>query len=366
MTSHDGQEGAATATRRERVTAIIDAAGRVAHDLNNQITVLLGALDMALLETGPGGRATLTQARRAAERIIKLVHALQRLGAERQPATRPVDLVAEVRRAADRLSRWRGPDVEVSVLAASPTLPVITDPDLLENALVNVLVNAGRAVVSKGRIDISIESDADRWHITVADDGPGIDPALLERVFDPLVTTRRLPGAGLGLSNALLALAALDGDIALAAREGRGTSVTLSAPYLAAGAIIPTRAPAVLVRGKGRILVVDDSPVALMEAHAILAGAGYEVMLARGHGRALDRLAEGFRPDLILAESVLYEGGAPELLDWLQQREQSVPMLASVFEGESSPAEADRYAAVVTKPFDAHSLTATANETLAR
>ncbi len=366
MTHHDGQEGAAAAARRERVTAIVAAAGRIAHDLNNQLTVLLGALDMALLEGGPGSRTTLTQARRAAERIIKLVNALQRLSADRTPAPRPVDLVAEVQRAADRISRWRGEGVKVTVSAAAQALPVITDPDLLEDALVNVLANAGRAVVRKGSIDIVIESDEDRWHITISDDGPGIDPALVDRVFDPLATTRRLPGAGLGLSHALLSLAALEGDVVVAAREGRGTVVTLSAPYLAAGAVVPTRAPAVLVRGTGRVLVVDDSPVALMEAHAILAGAGYEVMLARGHGRALDRLAEGFRPDLVIAESVLFEGGAPELLDWLEQREQSVPMLASVFEGESSPAEADRYAAVVTKPFDAHSLTATAAETLTR
>ena len=168
----------------------------------------------------------------------------------------------------------------------------------------------------------------------------------------------------MGLSHALLALAALGGDVSLAPRDGGGAEAVLSAPLQRATGPVAERPPAVLVRGSGRVLVVDDSPVLLMAAHTILTGAGYDVTLARGHGRALDHLTSGLRPDLIFAEAVLYDGGAAELLEWLRQRDQATPVIATVFTGEQAPVDADRFAAVVTKPFDAHSLSATAAEAL--
>lgn len=363
MTGPGTKNGAASAARRQRVNAIVDAAARLSHDLGNQLTVLLGVLDFARNEAPPGATAQrIGEAQRAAQRIAKLVHAMQRLGAPRHTERRPVDLVATVQRVLQRFDGWLPAGVTLRLASGPDALGVVTDAALVDAALVHVLVNAARAVDMQGTIEVSVETDDERWRITVQDDGPGVPADLVERVFDPLVTTRRMPGAGLGLSTALLSMAAIDGDVLLS--SDNGTRVTLTAPLERAPGPVAAPPPAVLVRGRGSVLVVDDSPVTLMEAHAILAGAGYEVALARGHERALDQLTSGTRADLILAETVLYDGGAAELLDWLRQREQATPVIGTVFRGEPAPPDAEQFASVVTKPFDAHSLSAEVAERL--
>ena len=164
--------GGGAETRRQRVKAIARMAGRISHDLNNQLTVLLGVLDLALLDSDERSRRALHDARRAADRITKMVYALQRLDAERRVSPRPVDLASVVRGVADRTRNWVSERVAVTVQSDIDTLPVVTDPELVEQALVNVVVNAARAVGERGTIEIAIDADDATWHIAVRDDGP--------------------------------------------------------------------------------------------------------------------------------------------------------------------------------------------------
>lgn len=356
-------EGAAL--RRARVQAISASAGRIAHELNNQLTVLLGHLDLALLGADAASRHKLASVRHAGQRITKLVGALERLSTPRRAEPRSVDLISEVRDVVSRFAgRLESPD-GIRVVCDLDALPVTTDPRLVYDALVNILANAVQATEEQGHIDVTVIVDENHWHIRVSDDGPGFDDSVEGRAFDPLVTTRRMPGSGLGLSHALLDMAAIEGDVVIESSRGRGAQVTLSAPREPARGLVDVRAPRVLVRGTGTVLVVDDAPVALMNAYAVVAGAGYKAVLARGFSRALDHLTQGLQPDLILSEAVLYDGGAGDIMDWLAKRQQSVPTIAAVFAGEAPPVDTDRFEAVVTKPFDAHSLTALMAETLA-
>ncbi|MEM1439565.1 MAG: hybrid sensor histidine kinase/response regulator [Pseudomonadota bacterium] len=351
--------------RQSRIRAIGETVARISHELNNQLTVLLGHVDLALLGADAANRDALRHVRTAGERIAKLVAALERLSVRRQPATRGVDLVAETKEAMGRFAHWTAAEGSVQLVSEHDELAVVTDPVLVHEALLHILANAVRATDERGDIDVHLGTENGQWHITVSDNGPGFDPALSGREFDPLTTTRRMPGAGLGLSHALLAMAALDGDVVIERPSGRGARVTLQAPLLPADGPVPPRTPRVLVPGQGTVLIVDDAPVALMEAYDIVAGAGYDVVLARGYSRALDQLMRGVRPDIVLAEAVLYDGGAEELAAWLAQRQQTPPVIATAFAVESPPAGSQAFAAVVTKPFDAHSLTALLAETLA-
>ncbi|MEO1593837.1 MAG: hybrid sensor histidine kinase/response regulator [Pseudomonadota bacterium] len=355
----------AEADRRARVHAIGDTVARISHELNNQLTVLLGQVDLSLLGADARTREALGQVRAAGQRITKLVAALEQLGVRREPAERGVDLVAEVSEVMSRFERWTAAEGSVRLITDHDALPVITDPRLVYEALLHILANAVRATDERGDIEVRLDTEGNRWHIAVSDNGPGFDPALSGREFDPLTTTRRMPGAGLGLSHALLAMAALDGDVVIENTPGRGARVSLHAPLVPATGLVPPRTPSVLVPGSGTVLIVDDAPVALMEAYGIVAGAGYDVVLARGYNRALDQLTRGVRPDIVLAEAVLYDGGAEELAGWLAQRQQTAPVIATAFGAESPPAATQAFTAVVTKPFDAHSLTALLAETLA-
>ncbi|MEM9322122.1 MAG: hybrid sensor histidine kinase/response regulator [Pseudomonadota bacterium] len=338
---------------------------RVSHELNNQLTVLLGHVDLALLGADPASRDALRHVRTAGERIAKLVAALERLSVRREPATRGVDLVAEIKEVMDRFAHWTAAKGSVRLISEHDEFAVVTDPKLVYEALLHILANAVRATDERGDIEVHLGTENGQWHIAVSDNGPGFDAALSGREFDPLTTTRRMPGAGLGLSHALLAMAALDGDVVIEPKQVRGARVTLQAPLVPADGPVPPRTPRVLVPGQGTVLIVDDAPAALMEAYGIVAGAGYDVVLARGYSRALDQLTRGVRPDIVLAEAVLYDGGAEAIADWLAQRQQTAPVIATAFGTESPPAETQAFTAVVTKPFDAHSLTALLAETLA-
>ena len=351
--------------RQTRVRAIGETVARVSHELNNQLTVLLGHVDLALLGADAANRNALRHVRTAGERIAKLVAALERLSVRREPAPRGVDLVAEIKEVMDRFAHWTAAEGSVRLVSEHDELAVVTDPRLVYEALLHILANAVRATDERGDIEVHLGTDNGQWRISVTDNGPGFDPALSGREFDPLTTTRRMPGAGLGLSHALLAMAALDGDVVIESPKGRGARVALQAPLLPADGPVPPRTPRVLVPGQGTVLVVDDAPVALMEAYGIVAGAGYDVVLARGFNRALDQLTRGVRPDIVLAEAVLYDGGAEELASWLAQRQQTAPVIAMSFGPDAPPAATHAFTAVVTKPFDAHSLTALLAETMA-
>jgi CheY-like chemotaxis protein/anti-sigma regulatory factor (Ser/Thr protein kinase) len=176
--------------------------------------------------------------------------------------------------------------------------PIVADPARLTQGVVNVLTNAIEAVGESGTIAVTTRlsaEDGERAEIVIRDDGPGINPQILPRVFQPFVTTKSRRGAGLGLAVAHGIVHAHGGDIHLDSRPGAGTTVTISVPM----DVAPTPSPE-----STKVLVVDDDPDFLEQERIMLEGMGFVVVTAERSDEALEvsdrEIPDAFVLDLMM------------------------------------------------------------------
>jgi signal transduction histidine kinase len=222
------RERTAALVRAARASSAGTMAGGVAHEFNNLLGGILGCADEALDEPlSEDARAMVEMIRKTATRGVGMTKAM--LGATRadpeyaecDPEALLDEALAEVRPAAG---------IEVVRTRAQVKFPA--DSVMLRQVLTNLIRNATTALGESGRLELSVEEAAGEVRIVVADDGPGIDPAVREILFEPFVTTRRggREGAGLGLFLAERLVASHEGNIDLESEPGRGTRFTIRLP----------------------------------------------------------------------------------------------------------------------------------------
>jgi len=217
--------------RADRLAALGELMAGVAHEIRNPLTAIRGF--MQLLESCDDIREWQEYGPliiRQVDSLNRIITELLEFGRTRPPVVRPVqlnDLIAEVTRLAGRRT-----GVEV-VLEPAPDLPVVeADADALKQVVLNLVINATQAMPESGTIRIATAAEGDRHAvITVADDGVGIAPEDLEKVFDPFFSTKA-SGTGLGLAMAHRIVDAHHGTITMASVPGAGTTVTLRLPFV--------------------------------------------------------------------------------------------------------------------------------------
>ncbi len=306
-----------------KMDAIGQLTGGVAHDFNNLLTVILGNLEM--LADAPGldasDRKAIDLAVKACEQAAHLTAQLLAF-ARRQPlAPRPVDVQQLVRDWDAVLARALGPGIAVE-LDFAPKLPAaLVDPVQLQNALLNLALNARDAMAGHGRLEVEVGAvDLDRAaceelaaemepgtfvRIEVRDDGSGMSPEVRERAFDPFFTTKSQGrGSGLGLAMVYGFARQSGGHVALRSTPGQGTSVVL---YLPAAAMPAHAAPQIvdggaLVGGEERVLLVEDEPAVLAWLERALVQLGYHVESATDAAGALSVLQRDTPVDLLLTD----------------------------------------------------------------
>ena len=331
-----------------KMEAIGRLTGGIAHDFNNLLTVILGNIEMLDADIPESGEAREMhdQIRRAAQMAADLTHQLLAF-ARRQPlAPSEVDVGRLVVGLDGLLRRTLGAAVSLDIRCSPSLWHARVDPTQLENAIVNLAINA-RDAIPAGRIGrLGIEAtniairkpDIDQWGelrpgnyvvVSVSDNGSGIPRDLIGKVFEPFFTTKPVGrGTGLGLAMVYGFVTQSGGHVRIVSDEGRGTTVRLYLPALAEArgeapalpAAPQQRAPeeptAPEARGE-RILVVEDSDMVRGYTRNVLAGLGYDVISAADGGEALALIERGMRPDLLLTD-VLLPGG----MDGLQVAEQ--------------------------------------------
>ncbi|NUW33826.1 hypothetical protein HTZ77_20660 [Nonomuraea sp. SMC257] len=226
-----GDDGEA---RREALRLLREAGldvGGFAHDLGNLLGVVLGHAELALdaLPEDAPGRADVERIRQAAERGEALSRRFLAPGRADRPS--PTDLNAVVEETARLVRPALGGEVELDTRLSEGLPAVGIDRAALENALLNVLVNALAAMPDGGRLTIETappEGD-ERVRLTVRDTGHGMPAEVAEHAFEPFFTTRER-GTGLGLCSARGAVEEAGGRTTLASRPGRGTSVHMHLP----------------------------------------------------------------------------------------------------------------------------------------
>ncbi|PRP94050.1 Blue-light-activated protein [Enhygromyxa salina] len=288
-------------------------AGGIAHDFNNLLVGVLGNASLLLMDTQlrPETSSVLLEIQAAGERAANLCGQLLAYAGRGSFAIRPVDLSALVTEASELHRAALGKGVRVRA-KLEPSLPAV-DADItqLRQVLMNLAINASEAIgAGEGTITITTKAtqlDTDTlstWPesgslapgpyvlLSVADDGPGIDPALESRIFDPFFSTKG-PGRGLGLAAIQGIVRRHHGALRLASSEGAGARFDLLLPASDEPAPRqpgPCAAPA--TRGVGTALVIDDEPLVQRLARAVLERAGYRVVLADNGDEALARYTE--------------------------------------------------------------------------
>jgi len=304
----------------QKMEAVGQLTGGVAHDFNNLLTVIAGNLEM--LEANlkdERQREMLREAQDAVQDGAKLTSQLLAFG-RRQPLNpKPTDVGTLVSNFAELLRRALGEPIELSIVTTGSAHLAVVDAPQLQNALLNLAINARDAMPNGGRLTIEISHtrlDADYAQayaevrtgryvlIAVSDTGEGMSEEVRERAFEPFFTTKPTgAGTGLGLSMVYGFVKQSGGNIQLYSELKRGTTVRLFLPLAEAveSAAEPMRANAdqdVMPDGSETILLVEDDPRLRRVASRRLRSLGYQVIEADNGANALMLLEE--HPDIAM------------------------------------------------------------------
>ena len=261
----------------QKMEAVGQLTGGVAHDLNNILTVITGTIEI-LAEAVAGQPELVAVAKMIEEAAARGGDLTQRLlaFARKQPLQpREVDVNALVMEAAKLLRPTLGEPIEVHMKLAGDTWPALIDPSQLTNAILNLSLNARDAMPEGGKLIIEtsnivlddsyvrMNSDVvagDYVMVAVTDTGHGIPAAILNKVFEPFFSTKDVDkGTGLGLSMVYGFVKQSNGHIKIYSEEGHGTTIRIYLPR-AAGVAEPivAESPPVLEGGRETVLVVED------------------------------------------------------------------------------------------------------------
>jgi signal transduction histidine kinase len=226
----------------QKMEAVGRLAGGIAHDFNNIMTVVLGHSEILALELKdhPEMRTSVTEIQHAAERAAALTRQLLAFGRRQKLDPAPADLNAVARDMVSLLGRVLGGDIEVRAETAVDPVMVATDRVQLEQALLNLAVNARDAMPDGGRLLLSVAQR--QGHdgqvvgvMTVTDTGTGIAPEARPHIFDPFFTTKEVGrGSGLGLAMVYGFVQQSGGAIEFESTVGVGTTFELTFPLAAA------------------------------------------------------------------------------------------------------------------------------------
>jgi two-component system, cell cycle sensor histidine kinase and response regulator CckA len=311
----------------ERLEAIGQLAGGVAHDFNNVLLVIRGY--SSVLRSSLNDRqqiADVDEIANAADRAAELTRQLLAFGRRQVLQPRLLSLVEVVRGMQSLLQRSLREDIGFDLELPGSVPPVTADPAQMEQVLLNLVVNARDAIVGPGVVRVAIETariegdevgiapplpPGDYVALAVADTGTGIDEMVLPHIFEPFFTTKEDGvGTGLGLSTVYGIVAQSGGGVEVRSLVGGGTSFVVYLP-VAAGPI-PEDAPeetvlAPLPSGHETILVVEDEEPVRLLVRRVLEAAGYIVLGAAKPSEAERLLAENDEIDLMLSDVVMPE-----------------------------------------------------------
>ena len=218
----------------QKLEAIGQLTGGVAHDFNNLLGIVIGNLDRAQRKGGEtdAGRQAIEQAIAASERAAKLVHQLLAFALQQPLQPRPHDLNAIVGDVCEMLGHTVGSDIAVRMDLDAALPRAVVDRNQIENAIVNLGINARDAMPDGGTLTISTRQlDDGRLELAVTDTGEGMDAETLAHAPEPFFTTKPVgKGSGLGLSQVLGTVEQLGGTMEIASIPGTGTTVRLFLP----------------------------------------------------------------------------------------------------------------------------------------
>ena len=373
----------------QKMEAVGQLTGGIAHDFNNMLAVVVGGLDLARRKlTGPRREVEfhLDNAMEGATRAAALTRRLLAF-ARAEPllpvAAAPAALVEDM---LDLIDRSIGERITVRTRFPDETWNVSVDTNQLENAVLNLAVNARDAMEGEGQIAISVDNvttcagevgelgAGEFVRISVSDTGSGMPPEVVERVFEPFFTTKPVgKGTGLGLSQIFGFARESGGDVIIDSTVGVGSTVSLYLPRsnqeVETGSAAAPEAPDEAARGAEgtAILVVEDDPRVSRSTVGALEELGYRPIACAGGREALEILErEAGRIELVITDIMMPEMTGPELVRTATARWPSTAILfVTGYVGEAGSEELSGHD-ILRKPFTVAALAGAVAGALAR
>ena len=333
----DREAAEAQLSQAQKMEAIGQLTGGIAHDFNNMLAVVIGGIELARRQPAIDDRIArhLDHATEGAQRAAALTRQLLAFARAEAVAPEAIDPPALIAGMTPLLDRTLGDAMRIEVGGDARGWCVWADRHQLENAILNLAVNARDAMEGRGTLTIAVRAmtlaagqvgacpAGDYVAFVVADTGHGMTPEIQARVFEPFFTTKPVGrGTGLGLSQVFGTVRRFGGEIGIESAPGRGTSVSLYLPRH--NAVIETPAdaadaPVAKPVDAGRdILVVEDDPRVLRSVVAALGELGHRPVSCDDPARAADTLGGMANVDLILSDVLMPGVTGPEMVTSLR------------------------------------------------
>ena len=390
---HERAAAEAQLRQVQKMEAVGQLTGGIAHDFNNMLAVVVGGLDLAKRKLRTSKREVefhLDNAMEGATRAAALTRRLLAF-ARAEPllpvSASPAELVEGM---LDLIDRSIGERINVATQFPDTLWHVLVDTNQLENAILNMAVNARDAMDGQGQVSIGVENMAvgagqvgeleagDYVRISVADTGSGMPPEVMERVFEPFFTTKPVgKGTGLGLSQIFGFARQSGGDVTLESRVGAGTTVSIYLPRAAAPAQkaelrgLPQGAETAQQNlqqaSETSILVVEDDPRVSRSTVGALEELGYRPIACASGREAVAVLEREERIDLVITDIMMPEMTGPELVKEVGRRWPWIAILfVTGYVGEAGDAEDLSGHDILRKPFTVSGLATAVATALAR
>ncbi|WP_433735423.1 PAS domain S-box protein [Pseudomonas putida] len=310
----------------QKMEAVGQLTGGIAHDFNNMLTGIIGSLDLMQRYIADGRTAEISRFTEAAvssaNRAAALTHRLLAFSRRQSLDRKPLNANDLIHSLEELFSRTKGDHIELKLQLTEDVWPVSTDVSQLENALLNLVINARDAMPDGGELrietanvyldgsDINILEPVkagDYLMIAVSDNGTGMTPKVLAKAFDPFFTTKPIgQGTGLGLSMIYGFAQQSGGHVSLFSLPGQGTSVRLYLPRLLNVEQVDVLPPVIgeappAIAGETVVLVEDD-PAVRMLVLDLLKELGYRAHEAEDAKTALPLLESDLRVDLLVTD----------------------------------------------------------------
>lgn len=313
-----------------KMEAVGQLTGGLAHDFNNLLSGISGSLQLMNMRLHQGRTAEIGRymetATTSVERAAALTHRLLAFSRRQTLDPKPTDVNALIEGMRDMFTRTVGPGVKIETSLAPALWATLCDPNQLENALLNLIINARDAMPDGGHITIETSNcvladsrgpqidtisgrvpNGEYIALFVTDTGRGMSPSVIERAFDPFFTTKPIgQGTGLGLSMIYGFVQQSGGHVLLRSAEGHGATVAIYLPRFL-GADISVEAPKAVAHVPQAetdfvVLLVEDEPAVRLVMADVLADNGYEVLEADTGEKALRQIRSAARIDLLLSD----------------------------------------------------------------
>ncbi|MCF6188001.1 MAG: ATP-binding protein, partial [Desulfobulbaceae bacterium] len=359
--------------RSEKLESIGVLAGGIAHDFNNLLGIVIGNLEMAerVLDSNVKARTYISAATKASRRAAELTQQLLTFSKGGDPIKKLSDLKEVVRESAEFV--LHGTSVVLSFESScDEALVAEIDSGQIGQVVQNIIINARQAMGDGGRITVSARNcencqDLKRCvHLSIRDDGPGIAPDILDKIFDPYFTTKE-KGSGLGLAICHSVIKKHGGILSVVSELEAGTEFTIKLPVSEVGktkAVAPAKRATVAAQKNFKILIMDDEEMIRELATEMLSFIGHQVTTVRDGQEAVENYRNAMdseKPfDLVILDLTVPGGmGGKEAAELLLQLDPKARIIVSSgYSNDPVMAEYEQYGfvATISKPYDVNGL----------